>query len=214
MAGIHISYSKKALYKRIKRTADVFGALSLLAVSSPLLMATVLAIKTESNGPLLFSHKRVGLNGKDINIYKFRSMREGSENLEASLNDEELEEYYKEFKLHNDPRITESGRFLRKTSLDELPQLINVLKGDMSLVGPRPVTEAELAYYSEKEKMKLLSSKPGITGLWQISDRKKTTYQSGKRQKTELFYTVHESLLMDTAILMLTPAAILRRTLS
>lgn len=214
MTVFQINSSKESLYKSIKRASDIIGALSLLAVSSPVSIAAVLAVRTESDGPVLFSHKRVGLNGKSITIYKFRSMREGSENLEASLTDEDLEEYYKEFKLHNDPRITEAGRILRKTSLDELPQLINVLKGDMSLVGPRPVTEAELSNYSEEEKLTMLSVKPGMTGLWQISDRKKTTYQSGERQKTELFYAGHASLMMDAVILLLTPAAVLRRSLS
>lgn len=141
-------------------------------------------------------------------------MREGSENLESALSDEELEDYYKEFKLHNDPRITETGRLLRKTSLDELPQLVNVLIGDMSLVGPRPVTEAELCYYSDIDRKMMLSVKPGLTGLWQISDRNKTTYQNGERQHTELFYAKHASLMLDTAILLLTPFAVLRRSLS
>ena len=121
MTVFQINSSKESLYKSIKRASDIIGALSLLAVSSPVSIAAVLAVRTESDGPVLFSHKRVGLNGKSITIYKFRSMREGSENLEASLTDEDLEEYYKEFKLHNDPRITEAGRILRKTSLDELP---------------------------------------------------------------------------------------------
>jgi lipopolysaccharide/colanic/teichoic acid biosynthesis glycosyltransferase len=138
-------------------------------------------------------------------------MKVGSDDLEAVLNDEDLERYYQEYRLTDDPRVTSIGRFLRKTSLDELPQLINVLEGSMSLVGPRPVMEKELENYSPEERYIFLSVKPGITGLWQVSDRNETTYQSGKRQQLELYYVKNVSLLSDICILLKTPVALLKR---
>lgn len=138
-------------------------------------------------------------------------MNMDADNLEAILNDQDLEEYYQEFKLKKDPRITEIGRKLRRSSLDELPQLFNVLNGSMSLVGPRPIMETELDFYSEEEQTRLLSVKPGITGLWQVSGRNEITYASGERQELELYYADNPSFLLDLRILMKTPAAIIGR---
>ena len=205
------AFSKTA-YGVTKRVFDLAGSSLLFAATIPVSIAAAVMIKAESSGPVFFIHNRTGLNGRSIRIYKFRSMREGSEAVEAVLNDEEIEKYYREYKLRNDPRITETGRFLRRTSLDELPQLINVIQGRMSLVGPRPVTMSELGFYTEAEKKTLLSVRPGLTGLWQISDRNEATYQSGQRQKTEIYYVEHASLLLDLKILLKTPLAVVRRS--
>lgn len=199
-------------YPVIKRAFDIAGSAVLLMASAPVSLAAAVVIKAESPGPVIFVHKRVGLDGRSIRIYKFRSMRAGSEKTEAMLNDEELEQFYLEYKLRDDPRITETGRLLRKTSMDELPQLINVIQGRMSLIGPRPVTESELSFYTEDERKKLLSVKPGLTGLWQVSDRETFTYQSGLRQKTELYYVDNASCALDLRILLKTPAAVIRRS--
>jgi len=202
---------KQQPYRTIKRITDVLGSAALLGISAPAFVVISIMIKKESDGPIFFVHERVGLNGKPVRIYKFRSMRTGSEDLEAELNDEDLEKYYQEFKLKNDPRITETGHKLRRISADELPQLINVIQGNMSLVGPRPVTVEELKFYSEDEKAKLLSVKPGITGYWQVNARNDATYQSGKRQQMELYYVENRSLLMDLGILLKTPVAVIRK---
>lgn len=203
--------AKQLLYRTIKRAADLAGSIAMLGISAPAFAVISAMIKKESDGPVFFVHERVGLNGKPIRIYKFRSMRTGSEDLEAELNDEDLEKYYQEFKLQNDPRITETGHKLRRTSADELPQLINVIMGDMSLVGPRPVMEEELKFYSDSERAKLLSVKPGLTGYWQVNARNDATYQSGKRQQMELYYAENRSLLMDLKILLKTPLAVIRK---
>lgn len=202
---------KQNRYRKIKRGLDAAGATVMLAASLPAFAVISVLIKRESPGPVFFVHERVGLDGKPIRIYKFRSMEPGSENLETKLNDRDLEAYYREFKLKDDPRVTETGHRLRKLSLDELPQLINVIQGRMSLVGPRPVMKEELGFYSDEERRRFLSVKPGITGYWQVYARNDATYQSGKRQEMELYYASHESILMDLRILLKTPLAVLRK---
>ena len=197
-------------YIVLKRYADISGAAVLMAASLPLWVTASLLVRFESRGPVIFTHERVGLSGKSFNIYKFRSMRVGSEDLEASLNDEELEQYYREFRLDNDPRVTRTGRFMRKRYIDELPQLLNVLMGKMSLVGPRPVTLEELDYYTDSEKKELLAEKPGLTGYWQVFGKGNATYQNGKRQQMELYYARNASLRLDLIILIKTPAVVLR----
>lgn len=203
--------AKQLPYRIIKRMADITGSAALLGITAPAFVVISALIKKESDGPVFFVHERVGLNGKRIRIYKFRSMKTGAEDLEAELNDKDLEKYYQEFKLINDPRITETGHVLRRISADELPQLINVIQGKMSLVGPRPVMEEELKFYSEEDRAKLLSVKPGLTGYWQVNARNNATYQSGKRQQMEIYYVDNRSLLMDLLILLKTPLAVIRK---
>ena len=198
-------------HRIVKRGFDIAGGAALLAASLPAFAVISVMIRKESDGPVFFIHRRVGQGGKPIGIYKFRSMRAGSEDLEAALNVRDLEEYYREFKLKNDPRITEIGHILRKNSIDELPQLINVLQGRMSLVGPRPVTEEELNYYSDEERARFLSVKAGLTGYWQVYAGNDATYRSGKRQQMELYYADNESIILDMKILLKTPLAILRK---
>lgn len=200
----------KHLYSSIKKSADIAGSAAMLAASLPLWMAVSLLVKAESSGPLIFVHERMGLGGKSFKLYKFRSMSEGAEDIESSLTDEETEKYYLEYRLDDDPRVTRIGRFLRKSYLDELPQLINILSGKMSLVGPRPVTEEELEFYSESERKELLGVRPGLTGYWQVFGKGDATYQNGKRQQMELYYARNASLRLDCSILIRTPTVVLR----
>ena len=197
-------------YRTIKRAFDIAASAALLGVSAPLMAAIALIVKAESSGSAVYVHERVGLRGRKIRVFKFRSMVSGSDDIEAVLTDEEIEAYYQEYKLRPDPRVTRIGRSLRRSSLDELPQLLNVLGGGMSLVGPRPVTEAELGFYTEEEKTRLLSVKPGITGYWQVFGRNDATYKSGKRQELELYYADNASAKLDLWILLRTPAAVIR----
>ena len=196
-------------YRAVKRAFDMAGSVLLMAVSAPAVLTAAAAIKAETPGNVIFVHNRIGENGKKIRVYKFRSMHSGAENLEASLNDDQLEAFYREYKLKDDPRVTKSGRFLRRSYFDEIPQLINILKGDMSLVGPRPVTEEELELYTDEERTRLLSARPGLTGYWQVFGKKRATYQNGERIRMELFYADHASVILDAIILMFTPAAVL-----
>ena len=199
------------LYAITKRTMDIVGAIIGLILTSPLFfIISIFYLFGDSKGPIFFKQIRVGKNGKKFYIYKFRSMLvKAEEKLKA---DKELYEKYlrNNYKLepHEDPRITNLGRFLRKTSLDEIPQLINVLKGEMSLVGPRPVVEEELKEYG-MEVSKFLSVKPGITGYWQVSGRSEVGYP--ERVDVELFYVYNQSLLLDIVILVKTVFMVLLR---
>ena len=134
-------------------------------------------------------------------MYKFRSMVVDANDLKRWLTPQQLKTYITECKLENDPRITRIGQLIRKTSLDELPQLFSVLKGDMSLVGPRPVVDSEITNYSLGNAKILLNTKPGITGYWQVNGRSDSTYVSGKRQEMELYYVENRSLTLDIKIL-------------
>ena len=195
-------------YRAVKRITDVSASTVLIVITAPLMAGISICIKTESPGPVLFSHDRVGENGRLFRMHKFRSMKVGSEDLEATLNDDDLEAYYQEYKLTDDPRITRIGRKIRRCSLDEIPQLFNVIRGDMSLVGPRPVMESELGFYTEDEQRRLLSVRPGITGFWQVNGRNQATYQTGRRQELELYYADHASLRLDIMILLKTPVVV------
>lgn len=203
--------AKHRPYRIIKRGLDIAGGTLLFGASLPVFAVIAVMIKAESPGPVFYVHERRGLGGRRIRIFKFRSMKPGSDALESTLNDKDLEEYYQEFKLKEDPRVTEIGHKLRKTSLDELPQLLNVIGGSMSLVGPRPVMEQELGFYSDEEREKFLSVRPGLTGYWQVYARNDATYQSGRRQEMELYYAENESFLLDLKILAATPLAVLRK---
>lgn len=169
---------------------------------SPLLVYIAYRIKKEDPGPIFFAHERIGKNGKPFPCYKFRSMVTNSqEMLQQYLaeNPAAKEEWEREFKLKNDPRVTPIGKMLRRTSLDELPQIFNVLRGEMSLVGPRPVIQEELdKYYGETAKL-YCTVKPGITGLWQVSGRSDTTYD--ERVAMDESYINNRSLLGDIVIL-------------
>jgi exopolysaccharide production protein ExoY len=199
------------LYAITKRTIDIVGAIIGLVLTSPLfLIISIFYLFGDSKGPIFFKQVRVGKNGKRFYIYKFRSMIVNAE--EKLKADKELYEKYlrNNYKLepHEDPRITKLGRFLRKTSLDEIPQLINVLKGEMSLVGPRPVVVEELREYGDRVG-EFLSVKPGITGYWAVSGRSSVDYP--ERVDLELFYVYNQSLLFDLQIIVKTVITVLLR---
>ncbi len=187
----------------VKRGLDILGALAGLMLGAPLLALTALAIRLDSSGPIVFRQTRVGAGGKLLKIYKFRSMREGAEaELEQSHELRELNEADGPlFKIHDDPRITRVGRFLRRTSLDELPQLWNVLRGEMSLVGPRPPLPAEVNRYIEWHK-KRLEIRPGITGLPQVSGRSLLSFD--ETVLLDIYYIENWSLWLDLKILLRT----------
>lgn len=194
--------NKKVLYKFTKRIIDIIGSIIGILILIPTTLIIYLARKVlkEDKGPLFYEQLRYGKNGKVFRLYKFRSMCIGADKkLKEYLenNDEAREEFEKKHKLQNDPRITKIGNFLRKSSLDELPQMINILKGDMSFVGPRPVVEKEVEEYGTN-KDKFLSVRPGLTGYWQVNGRSNTTYE--ERMKMELYYVDNCSLWLDIKI--------------
>jgi len=186
-----------------KRALDCIGSLLLIIVLSPILIVIAYLIHRDG-GPSFYNQERVGYGGKTFKCLKFRSMVENSkQRLEEVLAScpEARAEWEKDFKLKNDPRITSIGSFLRKTSLDELPQLFNVLKGDMSLVGPRPIVEDELRRYGSLTG-KYLSTRPGMTGLWQVSGRNDTTYR--ERVSLDCYYVDNWKLHTDLFLLVKT----------
>lgn len=198
-------------YNFFKRIFDIVGAIIGLIITSPLfLIISVLYLFGENKGPIFFKQKRYGKNGKLFILYKFRSMVINAD--EKLKKDQILYKKYVEnnYKLDpvEDPRITKIGRFLRKTSLDEIPQLINVLKGEMSLVGPRPIVEEELKEYKDK-KSDFLSVKPGITGYWQVCGRSNVGYP--ERANLELYYVYNRTFLLDIKILLLTVKVVLQK---
>lgn len=160
--------------KLLKRMIDVIGSICGIILSSPFMLFTVIAIKIDSKGPILFKQIRVGQNGRKFEMYKFRSMCIDAERKKKELMEKNEMEGKFMFKMHDDPRITKIGKFIRKTSFDELPQFFNVLKGDMSLVGTRPPTIDEVKHY-ERNHWRRMSIKPGITGMWQVSGRSTIT---------------------------------------
>ncbi|HHV65854.1 MAG TPA: sugar transferase [Peptococcaceae bacterium] len=192
----------------LKRIIDVIGASFGLIILSPLFLIVAIIIKLTSEGPVIFTQNRVGLNGRIFKMYKFRSMVANAEELKARL--AHLNEMNGPvFKIKNDPRITPIGRFLRKTSIDELPQLWNVLKGDMSLVGPRPPLPSEVDMYNPKHR-KRLAVKPGITCIWQISGRNEIDFEQWMEMDAE--YVDRWTLWLDLKILMKTvPVVLLRK---
>jgi lipopolysaccharide/colanic/teichoic acid biosynthesis glycosyltransferase len=197
----------------VKKAIDTVGSSVALLFFSPVFLAFSVAIKLDSEGPVFFRQKRLGFNGRSFYLLKFRSMYT---NCDSINHKEYIKKYIGEqnnsavepgvFKLCNDPRITAVGKVLRKTSLDELPQLINVLKGEMSLVGPRPPIPYECDLYDTWHKRRLLSCKPGITGLWQVTGRSRTTFDEMVR--LDLNYIHGWSLWLDFKILLKTPMAV------
>lgn len=165
-----------------------------------------------TRGKVIFKDERMGLNKKKISIYKFQTMFSDAEtNLDKYLDENQKKKWQKERKLDDDPRVTKLGKFLRKTSLDELPQLFNILGGSLSLVGPRPITKQELeSNFTEYEQNQLMKVKPGLTGYWQVKDRSLATYESGERQKEELYYLPRRGLWFDFKIILLTIPAIFK----
>jgi exopolysaccharide production protein ExoY len=192
-----------------KRTIDILLALFGILLLAPLLIICFVAVIATTPGPALFSHRRVGFNGKSFGCLKFRTMvTDAPQRLQHLLESDPAAaaEWAATCKLRNDPRITPIGAILRKSSLDELPQLFNVLKGDMSIIGPRPVTQDELVRYASAASA-YIACRPGITGLWQVSGRSTTTYS--KRVAYDEYYAQNWSLALDAKILIITVPALL-----
>ena len=198
------------LYAIFKRCFDFSSSFVVILLCSPLFIVLTLLVACSSRGRVIYRDKRVGKHGKTISVYKFRTMVfDAEENIEKYLTAEQLEQWQKERKLDHDPRITRIGRFLRRTSLDELPQLFNILFGSLSVVGPRPVCERELEHFTPVQREKLLTVKPGITGCWQVYGRKNATYENGERQKLEMTYLARRGFFYDLKLIFLTiPAAL------
>ena len=187
------------MYRLIKRIFDFILSLIGIAIMSPLFLIISIMIKCDTKGPVFFKQRRIGLNGKPLYIYKFRPMVTNAEELIASFTPEQKKEWEESYKLKDDPRITRVGKILRKTSLDELPQLINIIKGEMSIIGPRPVVEEELSWYGNDVDL-VLSVKPGLTGWWAVNGRSEVPYP--KRCDLELYYVKNASLALDVRILL------------
>ena len=196
------------MYRIVKRILSILCSVISIIVLSPLFIIISLVVKISSKGSVFFIHERIGFQGKKFKLIKFRTMVDNAEDMIASFNPEQKKEWEENFKLKDDPRITKIGKFLRKTSLDELPQLINILKGDMSFVGPRPVVEDELSWYGDN-KEKLLSVKPGLTGWWAVNGRSDVPYP--ERCDLELYYVDRISFGFDLLILVKTLGAIVRK---
>lgn len=199
------------LDRTVKAAFDLGAGLALTLLLSPLMVGITLWIWMSDGGAPLYRQKRIGRNGRHFLIYKFRTMnREADRILQKILSDDPVlrQEWERERKLKNDPRVTAFGRFLRKTSLDELPQLLNVMKGEMSLVGPRPIVAGEVKKYGENFRF-YTAVKPGITGLWQVSGRNDLDY--GERVELDAWYVRNWSLELDLMILIRTAGVVLRR---
>jgi exopolysaccharide biosynthesis polyprenyl glycosylphosphotransferase len=196
----------------VKRFIDVAAALLVIVIGFPFFLAVALLIKLTSRGPVFYSQKRIGEHGEVFTLFKFRTMRQDCDDsihreftrsfIEGRMPNSNLDERTPSvYKLTNDPRVTSVGNFLRKTSLDELPQFINILKGEMTLVGPRPPLQYELEYYEDWHKLRL-EVRPGLTGLWQVSGRSRVSFD--EMVKLDLYYIEHWSLLLDLKIMLRT----------
>lgn len=204
---------EKPIYEILKRIFDFISSLCAFVVLIIPLLIVGIAIRITSKGSSIFRDHRVGKNGKDIYVYKFRTMYiDAEEHAREYLNDDQYNEWLTERKVTNDPRITPIGRFLRKTSIDELPQLFNIIKGDLSVVGPRPLTKYEIEenFTSLQQKM-LLSCKPGLTGNWAAYGRSNVTYESGERQRMEIEYVEKRGLMFDLKLIFATVIAVFKR---
>lgn len=191
-----------------KRVGDIIFSTLGIILTLPITIITAIAIKLEDGGPVLYTSYRVGQFGKQFKMYKFRSMKVNADKLEDTLTSEELEEYRTEYKIRNDQRVTRVGRFIRKYSIDELPQLFNILKGELSFIGPRPVLDEETRLYGDKREL-LLSVRPGLTGYWQAYGRNNVTYESGERQAMELYYIENFSWWFNVKIFFRTIKAVI-----
>ena len=198
---------RSRVYRVAKRALDILLSLIGLAIGLIPMLLISLLILAESPGPPLYLHHRVGKNGKPLPLVKFRSMYQNADELMQNFTQEQKQEWEKNFKLDCDPRVTKVGAILRRTSLDELPQLLNVLQGDLSLVGPRPIVEKELEKYGD-QKAKFLSVTPGLTGYWQAYARSSCTYE--ERIRMELHYVEKANFWWDIKILFATVGAVIR----
>lgn len=196
----HIVVRRNKSYLFVKRVIDYVGSTIGIILFSPILLIIAIVIKLEDGGPVIFKQERIGHNGRHFNIYKFRSMRIDAEELKTKLlAQNEVEGAM--FKMRDDPRVTRFGKFIRKHSLDELPQFFNVFLGDMSLVGPRPPLVDEVETYDDYEKQRLLV-RPGLSGLWQISGRNNLSF--AEMVELDLQYIQTRSIWLDIKIMLKT----------
>lgn len=199
--------TEKNFYLFIKRYFDILISIIGIIILIPIaFIIKIIYFMNKDYNSIIYKQNRIGKNGKIIKIYKFRTMIPDAENYKFT--DIQKKEFLENYKLENDPRITKIGSFLRKTSLDELPQFINILKGEMSLVGPRPVILNELEKYGDMKKL-FLSITPGLTGYWQANGRSNTTYS--ERIRMELYYINNYSLLLDIKIIFKTIIVVLKK---
>ena len=195
-----MSFIRDLEYKVLKRSLDLLFSFFLIIILFPLFLIIGILIKLNSKGNIIYSQKRIGKENKTFACYKFRTMHPQAKYLLKKIllqNPNFRNEFENKRKITNDPRITNIGKFLRFTSLDELPQIFNVLKGEMSFIGPRPIVKSEIKKYG-KNFNKAFSVKPGISGLWQVSGRNKISYN--KRIELDIFYSKNMSLLLDIKI--------------
>ena len=200
--------ASKINYINVKRIFDLVISTIGLIVLSPIFLILAIIVKLDSKGPVFFAHTRYGKNGKKFKMYKFRTMYENAQDMINDFTPEQMKEWKENFKLQDDPRITKVGKFLRKTSLDELPQIVNIIKGDLSIIGPRPVIEEELEKYGDN-KDKFLSVTPGLTGYWQANGRSSTTYE--QRMEMELYYIDNISPKLDVKIFFKTIESVIKK---
>jgi undecaprenyl-phosphate galactose phosphotransferase len=206
------NHLEASINQAIKRLFDLTLSVLMLSILLPTILIIGVLIKLDSRGPIFYTQERVGKNGKKFKVIKFRSMYTNADELlkEFLEKNPKLREEFETFrKLKNDPRVTKVGKFLRKTSLDELPQIFNVLKGEMSLVGPRPVTKEEIDKYYKDYAIYYYEVLPGITGLWQISGRSDTSYD--ERVELDVWYVKNWNLWLDIVILIKTIKVVLKR---
>lgn len=187
---------------------DIVLSILALVVLSPVFLLISVMIKLDSKGKVIFKHKRIGKNGKEIYIYKFRTMVENAEDMIQNFTEEQKKEFQENYKLADDPRITKVGKLLRKTSLDELPQLVNILKGDLSIIGPRPIVREELKKYGERQE-EFLSITPGLTGYWAANGRSCVDY--AQRMEMEMYYVRNVSFKLDVKIFFQTVKSVATR---
>jgi lipopolysaccharide/colanic/teichoic acid biosynthesis glycosyltransferase len=197
----------RPVYQFLKRVFDIVFSIVALLILSPIFCAIAIVIAVTDGPPMVFRQSRLGMRGKLFHIYKFRTMVKNAEAILRSRPDL-WKEYQETYKIKNDPRISRLGKFLRNTSLDELPQLFNVLKGEMSIVGPRPIVQAEISKFGDQADI-YLSMKPGCAGLWACSGRSDTTYEERVRLEREYFDKA--SLWFDMRIIFKTLVAVLLR---
>lgn len=190
--------TNKRIYRFFKRCFDIVCSTFAIILLSPVYIILSIIVKCTSKGPVFYSHKRIGKNGKEIGIMKFRSMVKNADKMIDDFTEEQKKEFKENYKLANDPRVTKFGKFLRKTSLDELPQLFNIFMGSLSIVGPRPITQEETLLYG-KDRDLLLSVTPGLTGLWASSGRSNLSYD--ERIRLELQYVNECSFWYDIKII-------------
>ena len=206
----------KKIYKVVKRIIDIIGALFGCLILLPLtIVIWIVNLCSNDNGPVFYTQKRIGKHGKEFKILKFRTMCnkaqemvKDEETMKQYFTDDQIKEWKENFKIDDDPRITKIGKILRKTSLDEFPQIINILKGELSIIGPRPVIEEELEKY-KNNKEKFLSVTPGLTGYWAANGRSDTSYD--ERMTMELYYVDNVSFKLDVEIFFKTFITVLKR---